>query len=51
MSTPSSPYYHKTSSDTYHWEKTCSNNKYPDSGWEKTETKPSKEQCNQCKAK
>lgn len=52
MSTPKAPYYHKTGSDTYHWEKSCSKNHYPDSGWKKTDTKPTgKEQCNECKGK
>ena len=51
MSTPKSPYYKKTSSDTYHWEKSCSKNRYPDTGWEKHSTKPSGEQCNECKSK
>ncbi len=52
MSTPNPPYYYKKDGDTYHWEKTCSNNHYPSSGWEKTNTRPTnKEQCNQCKAK
>lgn len=53
MSTPSPPYYHKKSSDTYHWEKSCSKNKYSstDPDWEKTYTKPNKEQCNECKGK
>ena len=52
MSNPTSPYYFKSSSDTYHWEKSCSNNHYPASGWEKTNEKPKyREQCNECKAK
>ncbi len=51
MSKPTAPYYHKKSSDTYHWEKSCSNNNHPDEGWEKTNDKPSKEQCDQCKGK
>lgn len=51
MSNPSAPYYHKTSSDTYHWETSCSNNQYPSDGWEKTYSQPNKEQCNQCKSK
>lgn len=51
MSKPSAPYYYKVGEDTYHWKKTCSKNKYPDSGWKKTNTKPSKEQCNECKSK
>lgn len=51
MSKPSAPYYHKPSSDTYHWEKSCSQNNYPAAGWEKTTTKPNKEQCNQCQSK
>jgi hypothetical protein len=51
MSTPTPPYYHKTGGDTYHWEKSCSKNHYPAQGWEKTNNKPNKEQCNECKAK
>ncbi|MGF1803726.1 hypothetical protein L4C31_00515 [Aliivibrio sifiae] len=51
MSTPTAPYYHKKSSDTYHWETSCAQNNYPNDGWEKTNTKPNKEQCDQCKAK
>lgn len=51
MSTPSAPYYHKTNGDTYHWETSCSKNHYPASGWERTNTKPNKEQCNECKGK
>jgi len=52
MSKPSSPYYHKNDSDTYHWETSCHLNNYPAKGWEKTDTKPSgKEQCDQCKQK
>lgn len=52
MSNPKAPYYYKKSSDTYHWELSCSKNGYPGAGWEKTNTKPTgKEQCNECKAK
>ena len=58
MSKPKAPYYTKDTSDTYHWETSCSNNHYthdntkPSNGWEKTNTKPSgKEQCDQCKSK
>lgn len=51
MSTPSAPYYYKTGGDTYHWEKSCSKNHYPDTGWVKVNDKPSKEQCNECKGK
>ena len=51
MSNPTAPYYHKRSSDTYHWETSCSNNGYPSEGWEKTYSQPNKEQCNQCKSK
>ncbi len=52
MSIPIAPYYHKSSSDTYHWEKSCSNNNYPEEGWKKTNDKLSgKEQCDQCKSK
>lgn len=52
MSTPKAPYYHKDTSDTYHWEQSCSNNHHPSDGWKKTNEKPSgKEQCNQCKSK
>lgn len=52
MSNPSSPYYYKEGSDTYHWETKCSKNMYPAPGWVKTDSKPSnKEQCNECKAK
>ena len=40
MSKPNAPYYYKEGKDTYHWEKSCSNNNYP-----------GKEQCNQCKSK
>lgn len=51
MSTPKAPYYYKKDKDTYHWETSCSNNNYPESGWVKTNDKPDKEQCNQCKSK
>ncbi len=51
MSEPKAPFYHKASSDTYHWELSCSKNAYPAPGWEKTTSKPSKEQCNECKGK
>jgi len=51
MSTPSAPYYYKEGSDTYHWETSCSKNYYPALGWKKTNSKPSKEQCNECKSK
>ncbi len=52
MSNPSAPYYHKKGKDTYHWERNCSKNHYPEAGWEKTNTPPAgKEQCNECKAK
>lgn len=53
MSTPKAPYYYKKGKDTYHWETSCSKNNYSisDSEWVKTNTKPSKEQCNECKAK
>lgn len=51
MSNPKPPYYYKPSSDTYHWEQHCSKNNYPALGWEKTDVKPNKEQCNECKSK
>ncbi len=52
MSAPKVPYYTKDTSDTYHWETSCSNNNYPSAGWKKTNEKPSgKEQCNQCQSK
>lgn len=54
MSTPSAPYYHKRTSDTYHWERSCSkvpSNVSSDPAWEVTNTRPSKEQCNECKSK
>lgn len=51
MSTPTAPYYYKKSSDTYHWETSCSKNLHPSSDWEKTNAKPNKEQCNECKSK
>jgi hypothetical protein len=51
MSTPSAPYYYKEGSDTYHWETSCSKNHYPAPGWKKTNSQPSKEQCNECKSK
>jgi hypothetical protein len=51
MSQPSSPYYHKEDSDTYHWETSCSLNNYPGDGWERTYSRPSKEQCEECKSK
>ena len=52
MSKPSAPYYYKIGRDTVHWKKSCSNNNYPNTGWKKTNTKPSsKELCNQCKSK
>lgn len=41
MSAPKAPYYIKDSSDTYHWETSCSNNNYPSTGWKKTNEKPS----------
>lgn len=51
MSAPNAPYYYKEAHDTYHWETSCSKNNYPAPGWKKTNTRPSKEQCNECKAK
>lgn len=51
MSKPSAPYYYKVGEDTFHWERNCSKNNYPGSGWKKTNVKPSKEQCNECKSK
>ncbi|MBC8945025.1 MULTISPECIES: hypothetical protein [Xenorhabdus] len=52
MSQPKAPYYYKTSSDTYHWETSCSKNAHPAAGWVKTNDRPSgREQCNECKAK
>ncbi|PHM28307.1 hypothetical protein [Xenorhabdus budapestensis] len=52
MSQPKAPYYYKKSSDTYHWETSCSKNHHPDPNWEKVYDKPSnREQCNECKAK
>jgi hypothetical protein len=53
MSKPSPPYYYKEEgSDTYHWERRCSKNKYPAAGWKKSNTRPrGREQCNECKAK
>lgn len=53
MSKPSAPYYYKKDGDTYHWEISCSKNAYSstDPNWVKTYTQPSKEQCNECKAK
>lgn len=35
MSKPKAPYYHKTSSDTHHWETSCSKNSYPVPGWDR----------------
>ncbi len=52
MSQPKAPYYYKRSSDTYHWETSCSKNHHRDPDWVKTHDKPSgREQCNECKAK
>ncbi|WP_158555175.1 hypothetical protein [Fulvimarina endophytica] len=52
MSSPSAPYYYKTSGDTYHWETSCHLNNYPSSGWQKSQDRPSgREQCNVCKSK
>lgn len=51
MATPNAPYYYKEGSDTYHWETSCSKNHYPAPGWKKTNIRPSKEQCNECKGK
>lgn len=51
MSKPNPPYYYKIGEDTYHWETSCSKNYYPAKGWEKTNNKPAKEQCNECKGK
>ncbi len=52
MSQPKAPYYYKNSSDTYHWETSCSKNHHPALDWEKVHDKPSnREQCNECKAK
>ena len=52
MSKPTAPFYYKNGSDTYHWEKDCHLNKYPATGWEKSNTAPSgREQCNTCKGK
>ncbi|MBI0180555.1 hypothetical protein H3V11_01160 [Snodgrassella sp. W8158] len=54
MSEPHSPYYYIKGGDTYHWEKSCSNNHYHPNNdkWVKVDNKPTgKEQCNECKAK
>ena len=52
MSIPSSPYYYKDGSDTYHWERSCHLNNYPDLGWHKSDNRPAgREQCNTCKSK
>lgn len=54
MSDPKSPYYFKKTSDTYHWESSCSKNHYfeDQDNWEKVKEKPSnREQCDECKAK
>lgn len=53
MSTPKAPYYYKKGKDTYHWEISCSKNNYSsnDKDWVKTNNKPNKEQCNECKGK
>lgn len=54
MSKPKAPYYYKKTSDTFHWEITCSKNHYSsnDPEWVKTETRPAgREECNECKAK
>lgn len=52
-SNPKPPYYYKYGQDTYHWETSCSKNKYSenDSKWVKTNTRPTKAQCNECKQK
>ena len=53
MSKPKPPYYYKINgSDTYHWEKKCSNNHWEEGSteWKKSDKQPSgREQCNQCK--
>lgn len=52
MLIPKGPYYYKESSDTYHWETSCSKNSYPANGWKKVSVKPTgREQCNECKGK
>lgn len=53
MSKPKAPYYYKKGEDTYHWETSCSKNKYSpsDANWVKINEQPSKEQCNECKGK
>jgi hypothetical protein len=54
MSKPSALYYYKEGNDTYtyHWAKSCSQNKYPANGWIATYRKPpGREQCNECKSK
>lgn len=53
MSKPKAPYYYKeTGSDAYHWETSCSKNRYPGPGWKKSWSVPSgREQCNECKGK
>jgi hypothetical protein len=53
MSQPRAPYYYRKDKDTYHWETSCSKNNYSasDPNWVKTSVQPSKEQCNECKAK
>lgn len=53
MSKPKAPYYYKEGIDRYHQEISCSKNNYSlyDKTWIKTNKKPSKEQCNECKSK
>jgi hypothetical protein len=55
MSKEKAPYYYKDdrTNDTYHWEKSCSKNHYPSSGWVKKDTKPywKTDACNECKSK
>lgn len=52
MSEPKAPFYYKRFGGIYHWETSCSKNRYPDPAWIKTYTKPaSRKECQECKAK
>ncbi|MDR0984302.1 MAG: hypothetical protein LBL93_04760 [Ruminococcus sp.] len=54
MSPPRPPYYWKKDSDTYHWEKSCSNvpaNVSNNPDWEVGNSYPKwREQCDECKS-
>lgn len=52
MTSPSGPYYYEKGGKTYHWESSCSKNKYPNLNWLMTWARPvNKEECSECRSK